>query len=87
MRVWHQAIFQNAFLLKRNELLHPKFENPSCSFDNGIGSKTTVKRLRGTAVAVQEFTTTPINEAKTILDIPSHLCLPLLIGLRCEKQS
>ena len=47
----------------------------------GIGSETTVKRLRGAAVAVQEFTTTPIYVAKTILDIPSMSSTVDWIGL------
>ena len=49
---------------------------------------TRIKHFRGTTVAVREFTSTntPINEAKTILAIPSHPCLPLLIGLCCERQ-
>lgn len=68
--------------------MDPKFKDPTYSFDNGIASTTRVKHFRGNFVAVQEFTSisTPINEAKTILELPSHPCLPLLIGLDCELQ-
>ena len=68
--------------------MDPKFKDPTYSFDNGIGSTTRVKHFRGNYVTVREYTSTsiPINEAKTILEIPSHPCLPLLIGLCCELQ-
>jgi hypothetical protein len=68
--------------------LDPKFKDPTYNFDNGISSTTRVKHFRGNYVSVREFTSTsvPINEAKTILEIPSHPCLPLLTGLCCELQ-
>ncbi|XP_028416461.1 uncharacterized protein LOC114540541 [Dendronephthya gigantea] len=82
------ATIPKSFFLKRAELLDfvKLDDQPLYSFDNGIASTTVAKHFRDLTVAVQEFTVKPIHEAEKILDLPSHPCLPLLIGLCCEEQ-
>lgn len=72
--------------IKRNELLQPRSEEPIYNFDNGVASNTEMRSFKGISVAVRSYNTDIASQAKAILSLPSHLCLPLLVGICCDFQ-
>lgn len=72
------------FYIKRDELLDIPSEIPKYDFDNGIVSSVQIKNFRGISATVRECETDITIEAKIILGLPSHPCLPILIGICCE---
>ena len=71
----------SSMYLNRVELLPPPDEKPSYAFENGNFSHLELKNYRGIPVAVRQYETGILQEAKTVLNLPPHPCLPVLIGV------
>ncbi|XP_046864710.1 uncharacterized protein LOC124459253 [Xenia sp. Carnegie-2017] len=72
--------------INRSELLRSSSKKPTYSFPNGNFDSMELCWFRGMAVAVRKSEFDVIDEARTILSLPSHPCFPILIGIcRDEK--
>lgn len=80
-----QEIPRNLFI-KRDELLEPNCAEPIYDFDNGVASSIQMKSFRGTCVAVRHYETDITGQVKAVLSLPSHPCLPLVMGICCDYQ-
>jgi serine/threonine protein kinase len=56
------------------------------NFPNGNFKHLTLQYFRGYPVAVRQYQTCIVNEAKALLSLPSHHCFPELIGVCCEQK-
>lgn len=55
-------------------------------FPNGNFGHLELQHYRGFPVAVRQYETNIINEARTVLSLPSHPVFPVLIGLCCDMK-
>ena len=72
--------------INREELLPDKHKRAAYNFPNGNFNHLELKYFRGLPVAVRAYESTVIDEAKIILSLPSHPCLPVLIGVCCDMK-
>ena len=71
--------------IKRKELVAVT-QTSTYKFPNGNFRHLKLQHFRGFPVCVRQYETDVVNEAKTVLSLPSHPVLPVLIGICCDKK-
>ena len=78
------AEIPKSFFIKREELVDEDF-GEKYTFDNGIASKLKKAVFRRIPVALRECKQDLTEEVRSILGLPSHPCLPILLGICCDR--
>jgi hypothetical protein len=80
------VVIPNSMHIKRAELQPARKEKATYTFPNGNFDNLELQWFRGMPVAVRKFSSCVLNEAKTVLSLPSHPCFPVLFGVCCEEK-
>ena len=78
------AEIPKSFFIKHEELVDEDF-GEKYTFDNGIASKLKKAVFRRIPVALRECKQDLTEEVRSILGLPSHPCLPILLGICCDR--
>ena len=71
--------------INRMELM-ADIQKSTYKFPNGNFGHLELQHYRGFPVGVRQYETNVINEARTVLSLPSHPVFPVLIGVCCDMK-